>query len=299
MAISGFEERRVDCGEVTLSVHRAGAGAPVILLHGYPQNHMTWAPVAPALAEGFDVIVPDLRGYGASDAPADDAAHSVYSKRTMAGDIAGLMDALGLERAHVIGHDRGARVAYRLALDAPERLDRLGICEVVPTGDFWAAWDADLARSAYHWTFLAQPAPLPERLIGGAPDFYLDWTLAGWTAAGDLSPFAADALEGYRAQMRDPARVAAMCADYRAGATTDRRIDAETRAMGRRIAAPLMFLHAEGGFPARTGNPAGLWAPWAERLTVATCRTGHFIMEEDPQAFLDTFVPFLRGDGTG
>lgn len=299
MAIAGFEERRIGCGTVTLSVHRAGAGAPVILLHGYPQTHRAWAPVAPRLAETFDVIVPDLRGYGASDVLADDADHTVYSKRTMAQDVVGLMDALGIGRAHVIGHDRGARVAYRLALDAPERVDRLGICEVVPTGDFWAAWDADLARSAYHWTFLAQPAPLPERLIGGAPDFYLDWTLAGWTAAGDLSPFAPDALESYRAQMRDPARVAAMCADYRAGATTDRRIDAETRAMGHRIAAPLLFLHAEAGFPARTGNAAGLWTPWAERLTVAACRTGHFIMEEDPRAFLDAFEPFLGGAAPG
>jgi haloacetate dehalogenase len=295
--IEGFGQRRIAAGEVTLSVHRAGAGAPLLLLHGYPQNHMTWARVAPTLAERFDVIVPDLRGYGASDAPEDDAAHTVYSKRTMAADIVALMDALALPRAHVIGHDRGARVAYRLALDHPGRVDRLGICEVVPTGDFWRAWDADLALAAYHWTFLAQPAPLPERMIGADPAAYLDWTLAAWAAAGDLSPFAPAALESYRAQMAEPARRAAMCADYRAGATTDRRLDEESRARGDRIATPVHFLHAETGFPARTGDPAGLWRPWAERLTVSTCPTGHFVMEEDPQAFLDGFLPFLSAAG--
>jgi haloacetate dehalogenase len=291
--IEGFRQERIAAGEVTLSVNRGGAGAPLILLHGYPQTHMAWAPVAPALAEMFDVIVPDLRGYGASDAPEDDAAHTVYAKRTMAADIVALMDRLGLGSARVIGHDRGARVAYRLALDHPGRVERLGICEIVPTGDFWRAWDADLALAAYHWTFLAQPAPLPERMIGADPAAYVDWTLASWTAAGDLSAFGAAALDAYRAQMAEPARRAAMCADYRAGATTDRRIDEESRARGARIAAPVHFLHAATGFPARTGDPAGLWRPWAERLTLSTCGTGHFVMEEDPAAFLDAFLPFL------
>ncbi|MEM1430067.1 MAG: alpha/beta hydrolase [Pseudomonadota bacterium] len=293
--IEGFSKDRVQVGDVALSVHRAGAGAPVILLHGYPQNHMTWAPVAPRLAQDYDVIVPDLRGYGESDAPPDDAAHNVYSKRTMARDIVGLMDALGLDRAHVIGHDRGARVTYRLALDHPDRVARVGICEVVPTGDFWAAWDADLAMAAYHWTFLAQPAPLPERMIGADPVAYADWTLAQWTLEKTLAPFSDAALASYRAQMADPARCAAMCADYRAGATTDKRIDEDSRRTGEQIAAPLHFLHAEAGFPARTGDPAGLWAPWAARLSLSTCRTGHFLMEEDPEAFLRAFLPFLAG----
>ncbi len=291
--IDGFAVTRVDVGEVTLSVHRGGAGVPLILLHGYPQNHMTWAPVAPELARHFDVIVPDLRGYGASDAPPDDAGNTVYSKRRMALDIVGLMGALGIARAHVVGHDRGARVAYRFALDHPERLMRLGICEVVPTGDFWASWDAELAMAAYHWTFLAQPAPLPERMIAADPVAYADWTLASWTAAGDLSAFGPEALALYRAQMADPVRCAAMCADYRAGATTDRQIDVESRKAGARISAPLHFLHAEEGFPARTGDAAGLWAPWAERLSTSTCDTGHFLMEEDPAAFLSAFVPYL------
>lgn len=292
--IPGFTGQRIDCGEVTLSVHIGGEGPPLILLHGFPQTHMTWAPIAPALAQHFRVIVPDLRGYGASDAPPDDATHTTYSKRRMAADIVALMAALGIERAAVLGHDRGARVAYRLALDHPGRVSRLGIVEIVPTGDFWAAWSADLALKAYHWTFLAQPAPFPERLIGADPVAFLDHTLASWTLDGTLSAFAPAALESYRAQIRDPARVAAMCADYRAGATTDRALDQADRAAGRRIAAPLRFLWAEGGFPAQTGDPAGLWRAWADEVTDAACVSGHFAMEENPGAVLDTFLPFFR-----
>ncbi|MGY6633488.1 MAG: alpha/beta hydrolase [Alkalilacustris sp.] len=295
MSLQGFTSRRIDCGAVRLAVHEAGHGAPVILLHGFPQTHMTWARVAPALAERFRVIVPDLRGYGGSDAPGDDAAHTVYSKRAMAADIVGLMDALGIARASILGHDRGARVAYRLALEHPDRLDRLGIIEIVPTGDFWAAWDARLALKAWHWTFLAQPAPMPERLIGGDPSGWLDALLASWTGDGTLAAFAPEALADYRAQIRDPARLAAMCADYRAGATTDRQLDEADRAAGRQIAAPVRFLWAEGGFPARTGDPLGLWRGWAPQVTGNACVAGHFVMEENPTAVLEAFVPFLDG----
>lgn len=289
--IDGFTRSRIPCGEVTLSVHRAGRGHPLILIHGYPQNHRCWAPVAPALAERFDVIIPDLRGYGDSDAPADDADHRVYSKRTMAADIAALMDALDLPTAHVLGHDRGGRVAYRFALDHPDRLDRLGIIEIMTTHDTWAAWDADLGLKTYHWTFLAQPAPLPERMIAADPDGYVDWTLASWTRSRDLSAFAADALDSYRAQARDPARLAAMCADYRAGATTDRRTDAADLAAGRRIAAPLHLLLPDAGFPSSTADPVGAWRKWALQVTCGTCKAGHFVMEENPQAVLDAYLP--------
>lgn len=246
MAIEGFTASRVATNGIELSVHRAGSGAPLILLHGFPQNHRCWEKIAPRLAGRFDVIVPDLRGYGDSDAPEGVEA---YAKREMALDIVGLMDALGVERAHILGHDRGARVAYRLALDHPERLDRLGIIEIVPTGDFWAAWDAELALAAYHWTFLAQPAPLPERMILSDGPGYVDWTLDAWSKAPGLSAFSKPAIGSYRAQGADPVRVAAMCNDYRAGAVIDRRIDAESRASGLKIKAPLLFLWAAGGFP--------------------------------------------------
>jgi len=293
-AIPGFTRRRIALGDVALSVLEAGAGSPVILLHGYPQNALCWARVAPALAARHRVVVPDLRGYGQSDAPPDDAAHAVYSKREMARDIVALMDALALDRATVVGHDRGARVAYRLALDHPDRLDRLGILEIVPTGDFWAAWNADLALKAYHWTFLAQPAPLPERMIGADPEGYLDWTLAQWTAARSLAPFPEAALASYRRQMADPARLAAMCADYRAGATTDRRLDEADRAEGRRITVPLRYVWAEGGFPAQTGDPLGIWRRWADKVSgTAVAGCGHFMMEEAPEAVLAALAPLF------
>lgn len=294
MAIAGFDHSFVKTNGITLSVHRGGAGDPVILLHGFPQSHLCWADIAPELAKTHDVIVPDLRGYGASDMPPDTADHRPYSKREMAGDIAGLMDALGLTTARIVGHDRGARVAYRFALDHPDRIDRLAILEVVPTGDFWAAWTADLAMAAYHWTFLAQPAPLPEQMILGAGQAFVDSCLSKWTHAGDLSCFSETALASYRAQASNPDRVAAMCNDYRAGASFDRALDEADRRAGRKIAAPLLFLWAEAGFPAKTGTPLELWRDWAPNVT-GQCipGTGHFIPEEAPDAVLAALRAFL------
>lgn len=288
--IEGFTQSYVQCGDVRLSVHRAGQGVPMILLHGYPQNHHCWASVAPAFAAHFDVIIPDLRGYGDSDAPADTADHSTYSKRQMAADIVALMDALVMPQAHILGHDRGGRVAYRLALDYPDRVMRLGIIEIVPTGDFWANWDATLAMKAYHWTFLAQPAPLPERMIGADPAAYIDWALAAWTRDKTLDVFDRVALDSYRTQARDPAHLTAMCADYRAGATFDRTLDEADRAAGRKIDAPLHFLWARSGFPAQTGDPAAIWRDWANSVTDSSCDTGHFVMEENPAAVRTAFL---------
>lgn len=291
--IPGFTRRRIALPGITLSVQEAGSGDPLILLHGFPQNGLCWQHVAPAFAQSFRVIIPDLRGYGQSDAPPDDATHDAYSKRQMAADIIALMDHLGLPAAHILGHDRGARVAYRLALDHPARVRRLGIIEIAPTAEYWDAWGYDLAMSAWHWTFLAQPAPVPERMIAADPVAWLDHTLQGWTQAKSLDVFPPASLSAYRAQATDPARIHAMCADYRAGATTDRTHDIADRAAGRRIAAPLHFLYGHHGFPARTGDPAGIWRRWADRVTANACSSGHFVMEENPQAVLDAFLPFF------
>ena len=287
--LPGFTRSRLDTGEVPLSLHRAGRGAPLILLHGFPQNHRCWGRVAPDLARHFHVIVPDLRGYGDSDAPPDDPTHNTYSKRRMGADIRAVMDALGLERAHLLGHDRGARVAYRLALDHPERVARLGLIEILPTLIYWERF-AELALPIWHWSFLAQPAPLPERLIGADPGFFADHLLKSWTLEKSLAPFAPEALASYRAQMASPERLAAMCADYRAGAGPDRAHDLEDRAAGRRIAAPLHFLWARSGFPARSGDPAAVWRQWAETVGDSPCESGHFVMEENPQAVLEAFL---------
>ncbi|QYK42444.1 MAG: alpha/beta hydrolase [Paracoccaceae bacterium] len=293
--IPGFDRQRLPGDGVTLSVQRAGAGQPIVLLHGFPQNGMCWGRVAPALAARFDVIIPDLRGYGDSDAPPDDADHTTYSKRQMARDVVAMLDHLGIGRAHVLGHDRGARVSYRLALDHPGRVDRLGIIEIATTADYWAHWDAGMAMAAWHWTFLAQPAPLPEMMIGADPEAVIRHFLRGWTVAKSLEVFPPAALAGYLAQARDPARIHAMCADYRAGATTDRAADEADRAAGRRIGAPLRFLWGRHGFPARTGDPAALWRAWANDVTDSACDSGHFVMEEAPEAVIAAFLPFFGG----
>lgn len=293
----GFEHRAMTVDGVELSVRIGGSGAPLVLLHGYPQNHMCWAGIAPDLARDFTVIVPDLRGYGDSAAPPDDPRHTVYSKRQMALDIVGIARQLGHERFAVLGHDRGARVAYRLALDRPDLVARLGIVEIVPTADYWALWNAEIAMKAYHWTFLAQPAPLPEMLIAADPVAYIEHTLKSWTRGKSLDAFPPAALDAYRKQARDPTRIAAMCADYRAGATTDRALDEADRAAGRRIVAPMMFLCGDSGFPASTGDPAGLWRRWADDVRTATCVSGHFAMEENPAAVLETFRPFFLEGG--
>lgn len=295
--IEGFSRSFIETNGIRLSVHQAGEGPPLFLLHGFPENHICWERIAPDLARDFHVIVPDLRGYGDSDAPADDPDHHTYSKREMARDIVGLMDYMGLERAHVVGHDRGARVTYRLALDHPDRVDRIGIVEVVPTADFWAAWDAELALKAYHWTFLAQPAPVPERMINADPLAYFEWTLGCWTQCRGLEPFSDAALASYRRQWADPDRVHAMCADYRAGATIDRALDEADRLASHKITAPLCFLWASAGFPAKTGNPKALWQAWcAQDVTGQELHgTGHFALEEVPEAVLAGLRAHLAG----
>jgi haloacetate dehalogenase len=291
--IPGFHRARMALPGITLSVQQGGGGSPLILLHGFPQTGMCWAKVAPELARRHRVIIPDLRGYGASDAPPDDPAHRTYAKRRMAQDIVALMDALGVEQSDVLGHDRGARVAYRLALDHPKRVSRLGIIEIAPTAEYWARWGADLEMAAWHWTFLAQPAPLPERMIGADPQAFLDWLLTAWTSTRSLEAFPQLALDSYRAQMRDPARIHAMCADYRAGAGPDRADDEADLAAGRKILAPVHFLWGRRGFPARTGDPAGIWRRWATVVTDAPVECGHFVMEEAPDAVLAAFLPFF------
>ena len=268
---------------IDIAVHDSGGDGPaLVLLHGYPQDHRCWLRVLPLLAPRFRCLAVDLRGYGASTAPADDDGHTTYSKRSMARDLKAVLDQLDIERADIAGHDRGARVAYRFALDHPDRIRRLAVLDVLPTAEFWDLWAPDLAMKAYHWTFLAQPAPLPERMIAADPRAYLDHTLASWTAPGDLAPFLPDALAAYRAQMADPERVAAMCADYRAGYHTDRAIDAADREAGRRIEASTLFLWGERGFPASQPDPLAIWTRWTRDLTGRVLASGHFAPEEAP-----------------
>ena len=291
--IAGFRRSMVCCNGVVLSVHRAGQGEPLLLLHGFPQNHMCWERVALQLARHYDVIIPDLRGYGESEAPPNESGNVTYSKRTMAQDIADLLTALAVQRANILGHDRGARVAYRFALDHPERINKLGIIEIIPTADFWASWTADLAIAAYHWTFLAQPAPLPEQMIGAESDLATRLDIGAMDSEQKLERLSPAALASYRKQIQNPARVHAMCADYRAGASFDRELDEKDKIAGKQIVAPLRLLCGAHGFPAKSGNAVEVWRGWAQRVEASICDAGHFVMEENPEAVLAAFEPFF------
>jgi len=292
----GFAERRIRTApDVEIHLRAGGSGPPLLLLHGYPQTHAMWHKLAPELARHATLVVADLRGYGASSAPPGDAEHTAYAKRAMAQDCLAVMRALGHARFAVAGHDRGARVAYRLALDHPEAIAKLAVLDIVPTGEVWRRANAEWAIRAYHWPFLAQPRPMPETLIGKDPVYYADHTLASWTRSGDLSPFAADALQHYRALLQDPARVHAVCEDYRAGATIDRALDDADIAAGRRIGCPTLVLYASHYL---AGSPLDIWRAWCTDVAGAAIPSGHFLAEENPNDTLAALLPFLATQST-
>ncbi len=292
----GFTEGRAAGAGTEIYFRIGGSGPPLVLLHGYPQCHATWHRIAPTLAKHFTCVLPDLRGYGQSGIPANEAEHRSYSKRRMAEDVVALMQGLGHRTFRLVGHDRGARVSYRLAFDHPAAVERLAIIEVVPTLIMWEAFSSEMALKAYHWPFLAQPAPLPERLIASHAEYYLDHTLASWTRDKSLKVFDPQALALYRSAYGDPDRLHAFCEDYRAGATCDRADDEAERAEGRKIAAPLHFVWGQAGFPAKTGDPLGIWRDWAENVTGSSTDSGHFGPEEDPDGTLQGLLPFLLQD---
>jgi len=268
-------------GGVFVSV--TGDGPPLLVLHGYPETHRMWDAAARVLAERFTVVAADLPGYGASfkPAPADD--HLPHSKRALAQDLVAAMAALGFARFAVAGHDRGGRVAYRMALDHPERVERLAVLDIVPTGDVWARADRRFAHGYWHWPFLAQPAPLPERLILGDPDAYWEHHLTRIGLGGETGRYPADVLDAYRAQLRDPATVEAICEDYRAGATVDVSHDEADRAAGRRIGCPVLVLWgARGALPVFYGDPLELWRAWADDVTGHALDASHFLVEDRP-----------------
>lgn len=290
----GFDTRQVQTSSARLHVRVGGEGPPVLLLHGYPQTHACWHRVAPRLAaEGFTVVAPDLRGYGDSEGPPPDASHAAYSKRAMALDARELMAALGFARFAVVGHDRGARVAYRLALDAPGCVERLCVLDVMPTLEMWRRADKAWGLATYHWLFLAQPE-LPEQLLGAAPDAFLEHTLKSWAKSPDA--FSPEALEAYRQAFRRASVRHATCEDYRAGATLDALHDEEDLAAGRRIGCPVLALWAGKGSVGAADDALVVWRRWAQDVRGAPVPgSGHFIPEEAPDALLAQLLPFLRG----
>ncbi|MBC8991993.1 alpha/beta hydrolase [Micromonospora chalcea] len=285
---AGFTLTEIDAGAVRLRVRHGGSGPPVVLLHGHPRTHATWHRVAPRLAAQHTVICPDLRGYGGSSKPPSDPEHTVYSKRAMAADVVGLLDALGHRRAAVVGHDRGAYVAMRTALDHPDRVSRLGVLDGVPIGEALARCDARFAARWWHWFFLGQLAKPAERVINADPDAWY---------GGSPEEMGEQAYADYRRAIHDPATVHAMCEDYRAGLGPDRAADDADRAAGRRIGCPVLFAWSErDDMVDLYGDPAAIWRDWADDVRTASIPSGHHMAEEAPRELTDVLAGFLAED---
>ncbi|MEX6505014.1 alpha/beta fold hydrolase [Jiella sp. M17.18] len=289
----GFDERTVAGDGADIFCRIGGDGPPLLALHGYPQTGAMWAQIAPRLAGRFTLIVPDLRGYGRSSAPSNDAGNDAYSKRQMGRDMAAVMNELGHDRFMIAGHDRGGRVGYRMALDLPERVAKLAVLDIVPVSDVWEHMGAKEALTTYHWAFLAQPHPMPERLIAADSVFYLDHTIASWTKAKSLAAFAPEALAEYRQSFSRPAYVEAACNDYRAGSTIDWRLDRDDRAAGRKIKAPTLALWGANGLPGKGVQPLAVWQSWCDHVEGHAIDAGHFIVEEAPEETLKALLKFF------
>jgi haloacetate dehalogenase len=286
--ISGFEETRVAVGEASYFVAHGGTGPPVLLLHGFPETHVCWRQTARRLSAACRVIAPDLRGYGASRAPAGGPRGEGYSKREMAAELVELMTAMGHERFAVVGHDRGARVAFRLALEHPECVTRAALLNIVPTVDQFERMGTGPSLGYWPWFLLAQPAPFPERMIGADPDALLEHVFATWSSRPDA--ITADSRDAYRRALTPPT-IAAMCADYRASFHLDRQHDSQDRAAGRRIGVPVLVVVGEDETQLR--DAPEVWRSWAGDLTVTQVPGGHFIPEEAPQHLAGILSAFL------
>jgi len=291
----GFEPVTVDVGETTIFARRGGSGEPVLLLHGFPETHAMWHRVAPALADDFTVVCADLRGYGASGKPASDAAHAPYAKGAMARDMVRLMARLGHKRFSAVGHDRGGRVAYRMALDQPDSVERLAVLDIIPTGEAFRRADTRFALGYWPWLLLAQPSPLPERLIAADPQAIIHNALDEWGSDG--SGFPADVRAAYIAALSDADAVHAICEEYRAAATIDLARDEEDRRAGRRIACRTLVLWSAGGpldeWYERAGGPLGIWQEWADRVEGRAISGGHFFPEANAGETLAELRRFL------
>jgi haloacetate dehalogenase len=272
--------------------HRLSRGKPpLLLLHGNPQTHFMWHAVAPRLAERYSVVATDLTGYGESAKPPTTADHAPYSKRAMARTQVALMRRFGFERFFVAGHDRGGRVAYRMALDDPERVEKLAVLDIVPTWEAYKRADMAFGMSYFHWFFLAQPFDLPERLIGAEPDLY-------WQRHTSREPkgpgfFAPEALADYLRCFRDPATIHAICEDYRAAATVDMDHDEADRRAGHPIDPPVLALWGARGRLEAWYDVLQIWREWARDVRGRALDCGHYLPEERPEEVVAEFEAFF------
>lgn len=273
------------------SIHllKAGSGYPLLLLHGYPQTHIMWHRIAPRLAESFTVVLPDLRGYGDSSKPEGEPDHSNYSKRAMAQDMVEVMSQLGYDEFYVVGHDRGARVTHRMALDHVQCVKKAAVLDIAPTYKMYMTTDKEFATIYYHWFFLIQPADFPERLIAAQPEYFLRSSLRRW--AGDPSAIAPEAMAEYIRCFSDPASIHATCEDYRAAASIDLQHD-ETD-MQQKVRCPLLVLWGEKGFVGRKYDVLATWRERADYVQGRVIPSGHFLPEEAPEETYKALRTFL------
>ena len=288
MILPGFKHQCAALNGVEIAFATAGSGPPVLLLHGFPQTRAMWHHIAPDLARTHQVICPDLRGYGQSGKLKGVAQ---YAFREMARDQMALLAHLGHDCAAVIGHDRGARVAHRMALDAPETVSRLALLDIVPTHTLLADLRRDVAQAYYHWFFLAQPEPFPETLIGHDPDSFYQSCLLGWGGA-ELSNFDADQLAAYRDAWRNPDTIRAMCDDYRAALSHD--FDHDAADLDRRVPCPTLILYGADGAMARAYDIPATWAPKCAHMTARTVPGGHFFPDTHSRETLAALRAFLE-----
>lgn len=290
----GFAAHWIDTEAGRIFARTKGDGPPVVLLHGFPQTHVMWHRIAPRLAETHAVVCMDLRGYGWSSVPRSDPRHETYSKRAMGRDVVAVMEALGHVRFAVVGHDRGARVGYRLALDQPGRVERLALLDVLPSIEVWRRIESGSIDAA-HWGFLSRPTPEPETEIVRDPVPFHEGLMVKWTGDGTLGAFDPRALDAYRDSWGDPSRIHARCEDYRAGATRDVEADERDLSDGKRIACPTLIVW--GTFYLTGGGSEAAIEVWrrvfAPKATGGRVAGGHFVAEEDPAGTLALLEPFL------
>lgn len=288
----GFSDRLIDVDGVSIHTLTAGSGPPLLLLHGYPESSLMWRHVAPALAAEFTVVVTDLRGYGTSSAPGDDSDHLTYSKRSMAADQVSVMQSLGFNTFSVAGHDRGGRVAHRMVLDYPSRIERLAVIDIVPTLHMFEHVDRSMADTYFHWFFLSQSADLPERLINSNPEDWIASRFRGRHVEGStLEP---DIIAAYAQSFLDPARVAASCADYRAAATIDLVHDRSDRAAGTRIDVPLLAMWGNASYVGRNFDVVRVWQDFANSVLGCVVPSDHYVPEEAPELTVQALRDFFR-----
>jgi len=286
--MEGFAGRVIETRTTSIFVAYAGSGAgsgpPLLLLHGFPQTHLMWRDVASQLASEFTVVCADLRGYGRSGCPQSSPDHLPYSKRVMSQDMVDVMKHLGFEHFSVAGHDRGGRVAYRMALDHPEVITRLAVLDIVPTETAWSRADSRLALSFWPWALLAQPEPLPEKILTAVPEAIIDDALTGWGTVAQVFP--PEVHDAYVKSISDYEHAHAICEEYRAAATVDREHDKADRQNGRRIKCPVLVLWSTPGaldeWYVDEGGPLALWRAWADDVQGSAIKGGHFFPEAAP-----------------